>query len=330
MSIVFPDFDRMLITSNINTPEETKRILNHYGMCIVEDVLDVNECNYYAGEMFSAFSHITARMPIPFNISDTNTWSTIKELLPIRGMLYQWYGLGQSQFVWNLRCNHKVLNVFAHIYNTYDLGVSFDGISMSLPPEKTNIGWFNTEWWHFDQSPQNSSFQCIQGSINFFDTNEGDACFAGMIGSQNCHEYYCRSMGLNFKEDWVKIEKPEILTAIGCIPVRAYCKRGSLVLWDSRLAHYGSQPLKGRSNPNFRALVYLCYMPRSLIDENTKKKRWEIFNKLGKNGCVRMTNHWVTKPKMFPEFPHARNGILPIINPLPRPIIPENMLFLIY
>lgn len=329
MSVFFSEFDRGLITSNIRTPSETLRIINQYGMCIVEDVLDNTECDYYASEMFRAFSHITANMRVPFNISDMSTWSTIKELLPIRGMLYQWYGLGQSQFVWNVRCNPKILSVFAHIYNTYDLSVSFDGISMSLPPEKTNVGWFNSEWWHFDQSPRDSSFQCIQGSINFFDTNEGDACFTGMLGSHNYHQYYCNSQRLNFKEDWVKIEKPEILTSIGCIPVRAYCKRGSLILWDSRLAHYGSQPMKGRQTPNYRALVYLCYMPRNLIDIKTKRRRLEIFNKIGNNGCVRMTNHWVTKPKMFSEFPNSRDGILPKINPLPRPVIPENMLFLI-
>ena len=88
-----------------------------------------------------------------------------------------------------------------------------------------------------------------------------------------------------------------------CNDYRIKCPKGSLVLWDSRLIHSGALPLKNRKNKNIRSIVYLCYMPRSLIDNKSINK---ILNKRKKAfEELRMTSHWPTKYKLFPINPRT-------------------------
>ena len=73
--------------------------------------------------------------------------------MPLHGMLVQYWGVGQSQFVWDIRQNPKVAAVFAKLWDVEpeELLVSFDGLSCHLSPEVTNKGYFRDNMWmHFD------------------------------------------------------------------------------------------------------------------------------------------------------------------------------------
>ena len=54
-------------------------------------------------------------------------------------MLLQHWKVGHSQFIWNLRQNPKIVNIFAKIWDCKqdELLTSFDGASFHLPSEIT-------------------------------------------------------------------------------------------------------------------------------------------------------------------------------------------------
>ena len=70
---------------------------------------------------------------------DRNDPATIHEKhLPIinnKGMVLQ-YAVTHEDFVWKVRCEPGVLEVFETVYNDKDLIVSFDAIGFGFPTEK--------------------------------------------------------------------------------------------------------------------------------------------------------------------------------------------------
>ena len=65
-------------------------------------------------------------------------------------MLHQW-NIGHSKLSWDIRQEEGVLKVFSKIWNEKpeNLLTSFDGMSIHLPPEVTNKGYFRgNEWFH--------------------------------------------------------------------------------------------------------------------------------------------------------------------------------------
>lgn len=69
--------------------------------------------------------------------------------MPTKGMLLQNWILGHMQCLWDLRCNQNIINIFKDIYSlprSKDLLVSFDAVSVNLPPE-AGIGEFEKDTW---------------------------------------------------------------------------------------------------------------------------------------------------------------------------------------
>ena len=325
------DINQELSIDYLTEIDKVSEKLQRYGVCIVNNVLNETECSNLVNGMLSTLSYVTSAMPTPFNVFNVDSWSTLDSLQPTRNLIYQNWGLGQSQFVWDVRCNPKCIDVFARMYGTDDLLVSFDGFSFALPPEikKTGNNWEKDHWYHFDQSTTRPNFECVQGWINGFDTNPGDATLSVMIGSHALHYQYGQTHTVDGKADWVKIDDKAFFLSQGCIEHRIVATKGSLVLWDSRVLHYGAKPLNGRPTLNYRAVVYLCYTPRRLISEKDLKRKIEIFHKRGTKGFKRVTNHWPHRPVMFSELPRIWDGIVPNILPLPDPIIPDNFFHII-
>ena len=96
------------------------------------------------------------------------------------------------------------------------------------------------------------------------------------------------------------------------------CPAGSLVLWDSRTMHAGKEPLKTRERRNFRCVVYLCYMPKSLLTEANRKKKVKALKEL------RMAGHWsAMKVKLFPKTPRTYGKELPKVVDIDPPVLNE-------
>jgi hypothetical protein len=304
------------------TAGTAKSILEKYGVAIIPNILTEEECNAAQKGMWDTLEYITQTWDNPINRADPTSWREMKKLYPKHAMLIQHWGIGHSQFVWNIRQNPQVAEVFGKLWNCpkEDLLVSYDGVSFHMPPETTNIGWHRETKYHTDQSPLTKDFDCIQGWVNGFDTNEGDATLAFMEGSHKYHKDLHEVLNITEKADWYRLDDPEqvkYFTDKGCSPKRIMCPKGSLVLWDSRTLHSGSEPLKNRSKPNFRCCVYICYKPRYTISKPILNKRIKAFEEL------RLTSHHPIRSTLFPKYPRTYGGPIPDITDLPVPTLTQ-------
>ena len=306
----------------ICTAETATDYLDKYGVAIIPDVLTSQQCDQMVSDIWDYFEHITQAWDKPVRHMDVESWKGLFNLYPKHSMLHQHFNVGQSQAVWNVRQNENVVNVFSHIWKTKpeDLLVSFDGLSFALPPEVTNRGWFrNNTWYHSDQSFTRSRFECIQGWVTGFDVNEGDATLAFYESSNKFHAEFGSTFGITNKSDWYKLTKDEEAFFIekGCVEKKIKCPQGSLVWWDSRTIHCGTEAMRTRKKANFRSIIYVCYQPRIFATEKQLIKKQKAFNEL------RMTSHWPCKGKLFPKNPRTYGNPLPEITTIPPPKLNE-------
>lgn len=306
------------------TKESVKSTLEKYGVAIIPNVLSSEECEEMKVEMWNYLEHITQKFEVPIDRNKPESWRSFKELFAKHSMLMQEWGIGQSQMNWNLRQNPKIYEVFAQLWNVKaeELLVSFDGASFHFPPETTNLGWYKgNNWLHCDQSYLRPDFECVQSWINAFDTNVGDATLTVYEGSHKHHKEFSERFNITNKDDWYKLENQEqqdfYVKEKGCKQYHIKCPAGSLVLWDSRTIHSGTEPVKGREKPNFRCVSYLCYMPRNRAKPLDIKKKIKAFEEL------RTTSHWAHRCKLFPKTPRTYGKELPPITPIHPPIINE-------
>mgnify|MGYP003654841920 FL=1 len=310
------EYEKYLATS-----ESIKETLDKFGVAIIPNILDEEECKKMTTGMFDFFEHITSPWEKPFKIGDRSTWRELYKLMPMHSMLFQHWKIGHSQHVWDVRQNPKVTDTFAKIWSCKpeELLVSFDGASFHLPPENTNKGWFNKQWFHTDQSFLRNDFECIQSWVTSLDVKEGDATLSFMEGSHLFHKDFAEHSGIKEKSDWYKLNDDQIdfFTEKGCETKRIKCPKGSLILWDSRTIHCGVEALKGREKKNFRSIIYLCMTPRSKCPVKDLEKKKKAFEEM------RMTTHWPHKPKLFPKMPRTYGNVIPPVEDISPPVLTE-------
>ena len=302
------------------TAEEAKDQIKTKGVAVVKNVLSPEELKTAREELWATLEEITQNFKVPFKFADKSTWRSFYDLMPLHGMLLQHWGVGQTQFVWNIRQNPKVANVFAKIWNceVENLVVSFDGMSVSLCPEVTNKGYFRGNMWsHVDQSYTKPYFLCIQGMVTLWDADEGDATLLVHEGSNNVHKAFGKKFGITDKSNWYKINSDEQYEFMADYPqVCVKAKAGSLILWDSRTCHQGIEPRKERANKDtIRCVVYTCYLPRSNTNSKELQKKIEAFE------MGRTTSHWPYPVKMFPKYPRTYGNPLPNVTKPAKPIL---------
>ena len=304
------------------TNEEVMQNLFNYGVAIVPNVLNEEECsNMYSG-MIGDLEHITQSMPTPFKHADESTWRTWWELAPMHSMLQQHWKLGHTQTIWNIRQNPKVVKVFEDIWKTpsEQLLTSFDGVTLHFPPEKTRRGWYRNTWLHTDQSFMRPEFECVQSWITALDVNEGDGTLTYLKGSHKFHERTRERFQITDKKDWFKIDK-EIFNyyvdELDCPQECIKCPAGSMVLWDSRLMHCGREPTKGREKENTRCVSYVCMTPRFFAKQSQLTKKQKAFNEL------RLTTHWPHRVKLFAKVPRLYGNPVPNVTDIEAPVLSE-------
>ena len=175
-------YERNKYVTNI---ENVREMIEKYGVAIIEDVLNKDEINEMINGSWKTLKHITKNHPIPIKRWDTKTWRSFSNLYPKHSMLLQQWQVGHAQYVWDIRQNNKIVNVFSKIWDcdVNDLVTSFDGVSIHFPPEITKRGWFRKQWYHTDQSFLNPEFNCIQSWVTAYDINEGDATLSFIEGT---------------------------------------------------------------------------------------------------------------------------------------------------
>ena len=312
------------------TIEGLKSTLDKYGVAIIPSVLDAQECDNMLSGIWDYFEHISKEWETPIDRSNEESWKEVYRLYPSHSMLIQHWNIGHAQVCWDIRQNTKILDIFSHLWNCnpLDLLTSYDALSFNVPPEITNRGWNrNNCWLHTDQSFTDSNFKCVQSWVTALDVNRGDATLAFLEKSHLFHEDIVELFEIDDKNDWFKLDDTmkEFYTMNGCEYKKIMCPKGSIVFWDSRTIHSGVEPNRSRETINFRAIIYLCYMPRDQATEKQLEKHRHAFEEL------RMTTHWPCKVKLFPKKPrtYGNANSLPIITPIDKPIVSETGLRLI-
>ena len=295
-----------------------KDTLLRYGVAVIPNVLNAGELEHMRAGCWDVLETITQKFSQPIQRNDQKSWSSFYQLMPIHSMLLQHYGVGHAQFVWDVRQNPRVHQVFSDIWQTPELLVSYDGLSVHLPPEVTGRGWYlGNNWLHTDQSYTRNDFECVQGFVTGYDINEGDASLTILEGSHQIHIDVAKEFKITDTADWYKLNEEQLkyYKSRGCDQKVVKCRAGSLVLWDSRTIHAGREPERTRSAPNFRLVVYVCMTPKKWCRPDRLKRHIEIFEQ------GRMTTHWPHKPKMFGLNPRTYGRPMPTTCPLPSPIL---------
>ena len=307
----------------IATKDDVKIILDTYGVAIIPNILNEEECQKMNDGMWNTLETLTELWETPIKKDNPESWREMKYLYPKHSMLIQNWSIGHAQYLWNIRQNPKIVEIFAKIWKCEkeDLLVSYDAVSYHMPPETTNLGWYRgNDWFHCDQSYLDSKFKCVQGWVTGYDVNEGDASLSILEESNDYHKEFQEKFGIEEKDDWYKLNENETEFYIkekNCLPKRIKCPKGSLVLWDSRTIHCGSEALKTREKPNFRNVAYVCYEPRKNSTEKMLEKKRDAFNN------KRMTSHWPCKVKLFPKSPRTYGGPVYEVKEMPTPVLSE-------
>lgn len=299
------------------TKETVCETLNKYGVAVIPSLLDAEECEKMTSGMWDYLEHVTQKFDVPILRKNPSTYKSFSQLFPLHSMLVQRWGVGHAQFMWDLRSNKKIIDVFANIWKTDNLVVSFDGASFHLPPEVTGKGYLEnvkTQWLHTDQSFTRNGAECVQSWVTALPVNPGDATLTFLEGSHKFHGECAKVFNIQNPSDWNKLTSAQMKFYLdnGCLQKSISCPAGSLVLWDSRTIHSGQESMKSRKKMNTRFVAYLCYMPREGISEKILGKRISYFKEL------RTTNHWACDPKPFPREPQTYGKPFPrVVEPSP-------------
>ncbi len=203
-------------------------------------------------------------------------WREDRDLDHIHGIIKS-YGIGQTDFMWDIRCHDNVFNVFKTIWQTDDLLVSFDGAGYYPANDKKRPSPSN--WAHRDQAGFRKGRQTIQSVIYLEDAkNRNDGHFVCVPGS---HLEQYESTG-----DFARVEgiKPEDWN---------HCLggAGTMVLWDSRTIHANQAPTSGGLD---RSVAYVCMMP-NVASQSILNKRAKYFSE------NRTTNHHPVRVTVNPD-----------------------------
>ena len=276
-----------------------RELLDSRGFVVIEKVLDLEEIDSVVDSMWAWFRQLSPDI----KRDDMETWNdNLPFAMESKGII-QWYHAGHQQFVWDVRQNPKVHNVFKAVWNEEKLLASFDGINFQMPPEVTGkySDKYGGSWWHCDQGKKKLGFQCAQGFVNLEETTVDDGCFVCLPGSHKYHEEFLRTFSADYdNSDWIKLEEQHKLWYLkkGLQPVRVPCPKGGMVLWDSRTIHCNASALQGRAVVRPRIAIYTCMTPRHLISKADLRKKQKYFYE------GRMTNHWPHTIKVFPKTPN--------------------------
>ena len=305
--------------TNYATLENCREVLERDGYCVIPGVLTQAEIEKSREQAWEALNHLTQNLDKPIVKDDPLSWLSFWELSPLHAMLLKQY-VGHSQFMWDLRLNPKVKEVFETIHGEKDLLTSFDGFSMHFPfemlPRKRGKGRGNA-WFHTDQSPHRTELS-VQGIVNLYDVNEGDATLRVIECSHLKHaEYFKEKEIKKCPGDWHKPDEEGMKFFNGLMKVHVKAKAGDILLWDSRTWHCGGNAHGWRKEPNFRLAAYVCMAPRKNATLANIKKKQKAFNE------KRMTSHWAIETKLNPKTPRTWGKELADIVELPDPIVSD-------
>ena len=254
---------------NRESPLEWKEYFDKEGYVVLGDILTETEKT----DAFDLFKKDWIYVSPQFNFDDYNTWSIKTTPMMFGKGMAVFNGFGQSDFMWNLRLNPAIRDIYKNVYSTEKLGVSFDGFSVFISNKQKSKPWL-----HIDENPKNTLYS-VQGSYNFMPVGEYDAGFYVVPGS---HLTYKADVKHN--RDWIVCDQDSHIGQA----VKLIIPENCFTLWNSRLIHSNVGMEKKKEGLN-RLTAYITYLPKTTQTETTIKNRIDAY----KNS--KTTSHWVNK-----------------------------------
>lgn len=286
--------------------------LEELGYCVVPQVLSTAE----AETLYQRVWHEFIEKAWPHcKMDDRSNW---KDTFPMHNKVGVFAGpAGQIQPMWDLRQDPRIVGVFAKVWNTNDLIVSMDGMSLMCPPEiregliepwphvdqailrrqKDNVAHSNNPPIGFvSESSLKTQPYTIQGQFLFEDSFDGDGGFYCIPKSHLRFPEFAPKLETINATEMPREEKRKLIQEFldgffdnSTGPSgNSYCKKhitapkGSLILWDSRTIHWNQHATKNRpyqDKPKVRMVGYLCYVPKARLTDEGKVRRQEAFEK---------------------------------------------------
>ncbi|WVW85890.1 hypothetical protein I302_107928 [Kwoniella bestiolae CBS 10118] len=284
-----------------NEPKpEWLETLEQEGWVVVKGVLSSEKAKTYEDAAYAFLESFG----MGFDRNDKTTW--VPEQMPFffKGGLFHRYGTGHEQFLWDIKQEPAVVDKFAKVWGTEKLVSSFDGCNISLPIAGRDPNDFAFKPWpHVDQSPLVTGLHCVQGIMNLCPNGPEDGGLMLLKGSKALYAQLWEAFDdVKPPGGWNKGDRhdhtPEQMQWLidnGCEYHKVCAEPGDLILWDSRVVHYGATP----ASDNPRIASYVCYKPACLVTEDIAQKRRKAWEEKVQTSHDPIT--FRTNPRQAPE-----------------------------
>ena len=202
--------------------------------------------------------------------------------------------IAHDDYLWRLRINENIFNIFSSIHNTTELIPSIDVIGVVPPKSK----W--SSWYHHDQ--QKSDKYWVQGVLQLSDDQENSSTFVCFPGTHKIHTKTTKSN-----------HKASVYTEKGYTQKVVHIPKRSLLLFDSRLVHCNRSP--GIHCNTTRVVFYICMFPVNRVDTEAYTKAYKIGISTNNQGLslYKQGRYDIAKPKVnyldYFDIPISVSGI---------------------
>lgn len=242
-------------TFDLEDREAWIKHLDEQGYVVLGNVLEPIDHATIFKQFAEDWTYVTPR----FDFYNKKTWTTDNSpMMWNKGMIYA-SGLGQANFMWQLRMHERILSIWERVHGTRELVTSFDGFSVFLDrKQKPGI------WLHVDQRSEDSLYS-IQGAYNFLPVGEHDAGFVVVPGS---HRTFVSNP--NCRGQFIRIpdEDPHVERA-----VKLLIPGNSFVLWNSKTIHANVGMSKPKGREFNRLTTYIAMFPKAQRPKDIEQKR---------------------------------------------------------
>ncbi|CAF3772021.1 unnamed protein product [Rotaria sordida] len=261
--------------------------LNDNGYAIFSHVLSSDEISSNIDLLWKHLENLSA--PYQIKRDDARTWDIAWPGLAYIGLMPD-EGFGQSQFAWSIRGNPNVKKIFAQLWQTNELLVSFDAVGC-FRDWHWNSAWKTISgWYHCDQNPIEKSHRCsIQGFVSLTDNNEFTG---GLVVVPQSHKHFEQLQSITRigkeRANFCRVRRNHPLLK-QFKPRLVKCKAGDLVVFDSRCIHCNTPALDIEEVTIFnedkipqllRIVAYVCMSPTAMVSadklEEFRKTREEF------------------------------------------------------
>lgn len=283
------------------TKDQMMAQLEDQGYVIVPDVITTEQCD----QLYQGFWDWLTAMNPQLNREDRKTWT--KDNLPLNTKgLIQHTNVAFQRFTVDAHMWLKPL--FKELWGTDQLWSSFDGVSFTTkgkkPTFKSVEDWRDRAWdktaVHVDQTTP--GFMSVQGGLAVLDQHEDQHVFVCVPQSHKYHEELLALGPADKQLHWEIQNEAQIafMKEKGLKQTRVPLKRGSVVLWDSRLVHASAPHCKTAPEDSTRLQIFVCMKP-ALTDEAEVNKEMATRKRAYEEG--RVSKHSADKIRLFSKRP---------------------------